>query len=298
VTVLPTATFTAPATVAAGQPFTLTLSNAQVPGHPDVTDFTYAFDCGDGLGYADPSSTASRSCPTSGAGSRSVKGKVIDPDLDFTEYTATVEVTNNPLPAAPTSLVATAASGPQIDLTWSDNSSDETHFQLERRIRPPGGEVWPAAWDGVADNLAPGTETYSDTAFSPGSQAQYRIRACRDTLCSDWVRSTNVDLRGFFAPPAPTAVEARASAATQIAVTWTQPAGEVAVDFYELERRQTSGTTSAWGAVAASPLAGSASGYEDTGGLQPNTRYRYRIRGCNAYGCSEWTSSAQVFTLP
>jgi hypothetical protein len=102
VTVLPTATFTAPATVAAGQSFTLTLSDAQVPGHPDVT-FTYAFDCGDGLGYAAASTTSSRSCPTSSAGSRSVKGRVIDQDGDEAEYTATVEVTPAPQTIAFTS---------------------------------------------------------------------------------------------------------------------------------------------------------------------------------------------------
>jgi hypothetical protein len=186
VTVLPTATFSAPATAEEGQPFTLTLSNAQVPGHPDVTAFTYAFDCGDGPGYAPPSSTASRSCPTSSAGSRSVKGKVIDPDLDQAEYTATVEITNNTsptVPAAPTNLGGAAASPTQANLGWSDNSGNETHFQLQRRTRNPDG-----TWGSYALLASPAANTtaYLDAAVNPGTTYRYRLRACNGTTCSVW----------------------------------------------------------------------------------------------------------------
>ncbi|MES2521287.1 MAG: hypothetical protein V4617_01220 [Gemmatimonadota bacterium] len=91
--VLPTATFVAPAPVVAGQPFTLTLTDAQVPGYPAATAFTYAFDCGDGSGYAAATVTASRTCPTTVAGIRSVKAKVIDQSVDAAEYTGTVSIT-------------------------------------------------------------------------------------------------------------------------------------------------------------------------------------------------------------
>jgi hypothetical protein len=89
VQVLPTADFSAtPAAVIAGQSFTLTLTNAQVPGYTSA--FTYAFDCGSG--YAAPSATASANCPTSTAGGRTVHGKVIDQEGDFAEYQASVDV--------------------------------------------------------------------------------------------------------------------------------------------------------------------------------------------------------------
>ena len=89
--VLPTATFSAPALVIVGQPIALSLSNAQVPGYPAVTSFTYAFDCGTGS-YDAASSIASASCATSAVGTRTVRGKVIDPDADSTEYTRSVSV--------------------------------------------------------------------------------------------------------------------------------------------------------------------------------------------------------------
>jgi hypothetical protein len=76
--------------VIVGQNIALALSGAQVPGYPSVTAFTYAFDCGSGFGSA--STTATASCATSTAGSRVVRGKVIDPDQDATAYSATVTV--------------------------------------------------------------------------------------------------------------------------------------------------------------------------------------------------------------
>ena len=89
--VLPTATFVAPAAVVVGQPVALALTSAQVPGYPSVTSFDYAFDCGTGS-YGAASTTATATCPTSTAGTLTVRGKVIDPDADFTEYTASVSV--------------------------------------------------------------------------------------------------------------------------------------------------------------------------------------------------------------
>ena len=87
--VLPTATFSAPASVIVGQNIALSLSGAQVLGYPSAT-FTYAFDCGSGFGSASASATAS--CATTVAGSRSVKGMVIDQDMDVATYSATVMV--------------------------------------------------------------------------------------------------------------------------------------------------------------------------------------------------------------
>jgi hypothetical protein len=95
-TVYPTATFSAAASVVAGQSFTLELNDAQVPGYTGPVSFTYAFDCGDGTGYGAFGASNSASCLTSAAGTRDVKGTVKDQEGDQTEYTATVEVTPAP----------------------------------------------------------------------------------------------------------------------------------------------------------------------------------------------------------
>ena len=80
-------------------------------------------------------------------------------------------------PATPTDLVATPISKTQIDLSWTDNSSDETLFSIER----DGIEIATVAADEV---------TYSDTGLTEGTTYHYRIRALRDTTYS--LRSNEV----------------------------------------------------------------------------------------------------------
>ena len=86
----PTATFTAPTAVIVGQSISLGLTNAQVPGHPEATAFTYAFNCG--AGYQPATSVAAAACASGAPGSKTVKAKVIDTDGDVAEYTKTVTV--------------------------------------------------------------------------------------------------------------------------------------------------------------------------------------------------------------
>ena len=88
---LPTATFGATRTVILGQPVAPSLTNAQVPGFSGTVTFSYAFDCGGGT-YATASATASASCATTAVGARTVRGKVLDQESDFTAYTASVTV--------------------------------------------------------------------------------------------------------------------------------------------------------------------------------------------------------------
>ena len=67
------------------------------PSSVDVTaGFTYAFDCGLGAGYGTPTSSSSASCPTNDDGSPTAKGKIIDKDGGFSEYTTPVTVQNVP----------------------------------------------------------------------------------------------------------------------------------------------------------------------------------------------------------
>jgi hypothetical protein len=66
--------------------FVLNLSSARVNGFPQATSFTYQFDCGDGKGYGTAQAASYARCPTRVAGTRSVRGKVIDQDGDTASY--------------------------------------------------------------------------------------------------------------------------------------------------------------------------------------------------------------------
>ena len=74
---------------------------------------------------------------------------------------------------APTNLTATAdAAG--ISLKWTDNSTVESGYKVERK---EGGGAWVEI---NADNIAANTTTYADTTAQEGKTYTYRVRAWRD----------------------------------------------------------------------------------------------------------------------
>ncbi|MDP6513119.1 MAG: hypothetical protein QF878_08040, partial [SAR202 cluster bacterium] len=82
-----------------------------------------------------------------------------------------------------TDLVATAASIPEIDLTWTDNFNTETGYVIQRS---PDGSSWAALTTTAAD-----VSSYTDTGLSELSTNHYRIAATNGTGLSDW-SSTDV----------------------------------------------------------------------------------------------------------
>ncbi|MEI6778404.1 MAG: VWA domain-containing protein [Chloroflexales bacterium] len=71
-------------------------------------------------------------------------------------------------PIAPSNLAATA-SGNQINLTWKDNSGDETGFRVERS---PNGTTWT-----TLTTVGPGTIQYSDAQLTCATSYSYRVSA-------------------------------------------------------------------------------------------------------------------------
>jgi hypothetical protein len=99
VNVPPKATFNAPASVPQGSQFALSLTS---PVEPSATDtaagLSYQFDCGSGYGMIRP--TNSVTCPAAGPGTVTVRGRIFDKDMGFSEYSRVIDVTPR-LPAVP-----------------------------------------------------------------------------------------------------------------------------------------------------------------------------------------------------
>jgi hypothetical protein len=73
-------------------------------------------------------------------------------------------------PAAPSDLSASFLSVSMIHLSWTDNSSDETGFKIERS--PEGSSGWTQVFLTSADATA-----WDDSGLSPGTTYYYRVRA-------------------------------------------------------------------------------------------------------------------------
>jgi hypothetical protein len=77
---------------------------------------------------------------------------------------------STPPPAAPSNLIVTAASSTQINLTWTDNSNNETNFQIERS--PDGTNGWTPLGTVGANVMS-----YANSSLTCGTTYYYRVQA-------------------------------------------------------------------------------------------------------------------------
>ena len=83
------------------------------------------------------------------------------------------------VPGAPTNLSAVAPVSTQANLSWSDNSSNETGFSIERKT---------GAFGAYGEIYQPGANTanYSDNTVLPSTTYFYRVRAFNASGYSDY----------------------------------------------------------------------------------------------------------------
>ncbi len=142
-----------------------------------------------------------------------------------------VLVPANP-PADPTSLIATLAAGPQIDLTWTDKSADESGFVIERSVN--GGAFTQLT------TTAANVTTFSDTAVAYTLTAdvyEYRVFAQNNVGPSGFTNIAGVTMPTL--PAAPTNLTADLAAGPQVNLNWTDTTNETS---YVIER-STNGVT-------------------------------------------------------
>jgi hypothetical protein len=194
-------------------------------------------------------------------------------------YTNPASVTTALPPAAPTGLKAIGYSYNKVTLAWTDNSGNETAFEIYRKTGS-GGFV-------LVGVVAPNTTLFVDTTVSPATRFTYQVRAANDFFASAYTNPVSVTT--VQAPPAaPSGLTATVVSATEIDLTWTDNrTNETALEVY----RQTS--SGAYTLLAVLPPGSTR--FADTG-VTPKTSYSYQVRAANDVWASAYTNVASAST--
>lgn len=187
-------------------------------------------------------------------------------------------------PSAPTSLVATVTSSSQIDLSWTDNSSDETSFVVERATSSGG------TYSTIA-TLAANSTSYSSTGLSASTTYYYRVHTANAGGNSADSNTANATTQATIttAPTAPSGLSATAASSSQINLSWTD--NSTTETGFKLER----GTSSSGPFSLIYTSAANVTSYSDTS-LSAATTYYYRVLAYNGSGNSSYTSVANATT--
>jgi hypothetical protein len=201
----------------------------------------------------------------------------------FDDFTLDQQTSSTP-PAAPSSLTATASGANSITVNWTDNSSDETGFKLERKTGSGG------TWAEINGSIAANTVTLNNTGLTASTQYYYRIRSFNSAGNSSYSNEASATTTATPPPAAPSGLTATTSGSGTINLSWADNSNNETG--FKLERKTGSGGT--WAEINGS-IAANATTFSNTG-LTASTTYYYRVRSFNAAGNSSYSNEASATT--
>lgn len=175
---------------------------------------------------------------------------------------------------APSNLVA-AASGSQVNLSWTDNATNETGYSVQRSTDG-------ITWTQIAQ-LGANAVSHADATVVLGGTYYYRVQAFNATTSSNFSNQAWATLP----PTAPTGLAASAASSTRINLSWGNVSGETG---YKIER-SVNGVN--WTQVGTTGT--DVTSFQDTT-VSANTTYQYRVRATNAGGDSAFSNLASATT--
>ena len=203
-------------------------------------------------------------------------------DSAYTNAASTV--TYPAAPAAPSNLTATAVSASSISLAWTDNSTNENGFKIERSTAL-GGNYTQIGSTGAS------VAAYTDTALSASSTYYYRVRSYNAGGNSGY---SNIASTATYPAPAinaPSSLTATAVSSSTINLAWTDNSNNETG--FQIWRSTVSGTSySQIGTVSANVVT-----YTDPS-LSASSTYYYVVRATNTVGSSNFSNEASTITYP
>jgi chitodextrinase/predicted esterase len=209
------------------------------------------------------------------------------PGISKTEIPNTALKDTYTPPAAltsPSNFSAAAAAFNQINLTWNDNSNNETGFEVSRALSASGPFQ-------VVKVTASGATSWSDNTLDPSTQYYYTIRTINANSASAAIGPVDATTNAAPPPPAaPANLAAVANTPLQVTLTWTDNSNNESG--FEIQRSSQPGT----GFVSIATTAANAVSFIDTQANGHSTLY-YRIRALRNGGVtSAFTSETSVAT--
>jgi hypothetical protein len=187
-----------------------------------------------------------------------------------------------PPPNAPSGLTATPASSSQINLTWTDNSSNESGFRVEKST----DNFNFTQFISVSANI---TSTFSG-GLTAGTTYYFRVRAYNANGNSAYSAVASATTSSGV-PAAPSGLTATAVSSTQINLSWADNSGN------ELNFIVGRGTSSGGPYTDIAILGANVTSYSNTG-LNGSTTYYYVVRSSNGSGSSANSAQASATTQP
>ncbi|MCP4144765.1 MAG: hypothetical protein GY752_05710, partial [bacterium] len=199
---------------------------------------------------------------------------------------------NTTLANSPTDGSAVPVTSTQIDLSWTDNSDDESGFVIYRTFHDEG-----IGWEITElDTFTVGVDvaSYSDIDCLPNSEYNYRIFS-QKTIGAEEFNSAQYTIgmaTAMEGPTAPSDLVVTAQSATELLLTWTDNSSNE--DLFRISRHTfPTGTF-----VDIATVGVDATSYLDSG-LEAGETYYYRVVASNAIGDSEYIqSNGTTFSPP
>lgn len=193
-------------------------------------------------------------------------------------------------PNAPSALGGSPANATTINLSWTNNATNQTGYHLDRATDPNFVDNL------ITQTLPASATTFTDTytGLAPGQTFYYRLRAFN--TAGDSANSNSVAVAIPLAPAKPSNALVANVTTSEIDLTWTDNAGTTAASYLIL-RSVNGGTFTQYASLPALTAPGTYT-WSDLN-LTPGTAYEYHIEAINSSGNNDFVgANAVTLTTP
>jgi transcriptional regulator CtsR len=211
--------------------------------------------------------------------------EIYEADLEDSTLSSVIDTANTlltatpPPPTAPSNLNGTAGGAYLINLSWSDNASNELGYRIESKIGPTGTYE-------LLTTVGPNTTAATFTSLIEGTQYYYRLQGVnaggRSAYSNETFATTVLN--------SPSTLILQALSSSQVLLNWTDKSGTESG--FRIERSPLTDTNF----TEIATVGANTTSFTDTG-LSEATKYYYRVRAYNAYTTSAYSSEKHITTL-